>query len=141
MFRQSALTSPFADACSSLFDRLTSFVDAYIPLSEWLTFRVTYNSTTTATPYNRTTHTRFVDGEWAYREEAYRLITSDIDIELNCDFVSDVLAIMEKIELGLDAVEEVGRRKKSTKIEYRSLVPVCNPQSFGVYRNAPTKYW
>lgn len=138
---QSALTSPFADACSSLFDRLTSFVDAYIPLSEWLTFRVTYNSTTTATPYNRTTHTRFVDGEWAYREEAYRLITSDIDIELNCDFVSDVLAIMEKIELGLDAVEEVGRRKKSTKIEYRSLVPVCNPQSFGVYRNAPTKYW
>lgn len=104
--------SPYADAGFSLLDSFLNFVEAHVPLSEWLTFRGTFNSTTTATPYNKTTHTRFVDGQWGYRDEAYRLITSDIGIELNCDFVSDVLGIMEKVELGLDAVEEVGVYRK-----------------------------
>ncbi|KAH7703518.1 hypothetical protein AAVH_29311, partial [Aphelenchoides avenae] len=103
---QFATLKPFVDAIFALFDWLASVVEPYIPLSEWLSFPVTpVNSTTTAIPYNSTTYTRMVDGRWSYDEEAYRLTALD-DIEPNCDFVSGVLRIMEKVELGLDAANE-----------------------------------
>lgn len=81
---------------------------------DWLSVEAEFNSTTTVMPYNISVHTRVVDGEWSYLKEAYRLDIRADYRELNCEFVLDVLGIMEKVEHGYDTAEEVSRQNSLT---------------------------
>lgn len=79
-------------------------------LFDWLFATVSLlnsNTSETIVPSNNSVRTEVVVGKIEYTHEAYTLDASASDVELNCDFVSGVLGIMKKLELGSEALEEV----------------------------------